>query len=109
MRFRPRRRAASRFRTAAQVGVRGMAWKTPGRARGLWNPQAVAPPADGLDHRGPLAELSPDRAHNSVDDVAADVGVSPDVAQQVRALHHLRLPLVEVVEDVELEPGEVDA
>ena len=76
-------------------------------ARSLSNPQTIAAPPHGLDDRGALAELPPQGAHDCVDDVAADVGVAPDVPEQRGALDDLRLALVEVVENVELEPRQI--
>src|SRR4051794_21231487 len=71
--------------------------------------EPVADAAHRLERSGALTELAPQRAHYDFHDVrAARPVVAPDVPQQRAALDGEPLALLQVAQDVELEPGQVD-
>src|SRR4051794_15703910 len=71
--------------------------------------EPVSEAADGLDRRRAAAELSAQRLHVRLEDVAAAGDVMPPhVAEQVAPVDDRALALVEVAHDAELQLREVD-
>src|SRR3954470_23256367 len=71
--------------------------------------EPVADPAHRLQRAGALTELAPQRAHDDFHDVrAAGPVIAPDVPQQRCAPDGEPLALLQVAQDVELEPGQGD-